>query len=253
MIDALLETPEYAYYFANKWADVLRVKRRNEPTRAPGTFAFHGWIREAVAQDMPYGEFVRSILGATGNETTNPPTVWLKELEKPEQFVDDIAQVFLGQRLACAQCHHHPYEKWSQDDYWGLAAFFGRVGRKEVVNPCRSVNDSSRPTGRRRHYVKSHRRRHQQAYSGKPAIMKALDGEPMDDRHRRRSAHEARRLDGRLEEPVLREGRRQPLLGPLLRPRHRRSARRHARDQSAVATRNCSTLWRKISSRTSSA
>ena len=178
LIDVLLETPEYAFYFANKWADVLRVKRRNEPTRAPGTFAFHGWIREAIAQDMPYGEFVRSILGATGNETTNPPTVWLKELEKPEQFVDDIAQVFLGQRLACAQCHHHPYEKWSQDDYWGLAAFFGRVGRKEIIKPGRSVNDGGNNRSQT-YYVKStgavtNKR------SGKPAIMKALDGEPMD-------------------------------------------------------------------------
>ena len=178
LIDDLLETPEYAFYFANKWADVLRVKRRNEPTRAAGTFAFHGWIREAIAQDMPYGEFVRSILGATGNETTNPPTVWLKELEKPEQFVDDTAQVFLGQRLACAQCHHHPYEKWSQDDYWGLAAFFGRVGRKEIVQPTRSVNDG----GNNRnftYYVKSSGSVTNKR-SGKPAVMKALDGEPME-------------------------------------------------------------------------
>ncbi len=177
LIDALVETPEYAFYFANKWADVLRVKRRNEPARAAGTFAFHNWIREAIAQDMPYSEFVRSILGATGDETTNPPTVWLKELEKPEQFVDDTAQVFLGQRLACAQCHHHPYEKWSQDDYWGLAAYFGRVGRKEVAKPTRDVANANNAKSLA-YYVKStgavlNKR------SGKPAAMKPLDGEPV--------------------------------------------------------------------------
>lgn len=135
LVDALLDTPEYAYYFANKWADILRVKRKGQARSAYGTFAFHGWIQQAMTEDLPYNEFARSILTATGDETTHPPTVWYKELTTPEQFVDDIAQVFLGLRLACAQCHHHPYEKWSQDDYWGIAAFFGRLGRKTTPMP----------------------------------------------------------------------------------------------------------------------
>ena len=130
LIDRLLETPEYAYLFANKWSEVLRVKRRGQPGRAFGTFAFHDWIRAAIAQDMPYDRFAREILTATGGEAECPPTVWYKEVASPEQFVDDVAQVFLGVRMACAQCHHHPFEKWGQDDYWGMAAFYGRVGRK---------------------------------------------------------------------------------------------------------------------------
>jgi hypothetical protein len=135
LIDQLVETPEYAYLFANRWADVLRVKRRGQPDRASGTFAFHAWIKEAIAADKPYDEFARDIVCATGDETKSPPTVWLREVATPEQFVDDVTQVFLGQRLACANCHHHPYEKWSRDDYWGLAAFYGRVGRKQVPIP----------------------------------------------------------------------------------------------------------------------
>jgi hypothetical protein len=135
LIDRLLETPEYSYLFANKWADVLRVKRRGQPDRAAGTFAFHGWIRESIARDKPYDQFVREILAATGDESQAPPTVWYKELQDPQQFNDDVAQVFLGLRIACAQCHHHPYEKWSQDDYWGMAAFFGRLGRKNAQVP----------------------------------------------------------------------------------------------------------------------
>jgi hypothetical protein len=135
LIDRLLDSPEYAYYFANKWADILRVKRRQDNSRTAGTFAFHDWIRQQIAADTPYSEFVRRILSASGDERKNPPTVWYKEIEKAENFVDDVGQVFLGQRLACANCHHHPYEKWSQDDYWGLAAFFGRVGRKSTVRP----------------------------------------------------------------------------------------------------------------------
>ena len=73
LIDGLLETPEYSYYFANKWADILRVKRAQpEPDRAHGTFAFHDWIREAIAADKPYDEFARDILAATGDETDSP-------------------------------------------------------------------------------------------------------------------------------------------------------------------------------------
>ncbi len=135
LVDRLLDTPEYAYFFANKWADILRVKRRNQAARAYGTFAFHTWIREAMAADKPYDEFVRDILCAIGDERKSPPTVWYKEVKTPENFVDDVSQVFMGQRLACANCHHHPYEKWSQDDYWGVAAFFARVGTKAVPTP----------------------------------------------------------------------------------------------------------------------
>ncbi|MCZ2342946.1 MAG: DUF1553 domain-containing protein [Bacteroidales bacterium] len=132
LVDRLVDSPAYADFFAGKWADILRVKRGGKPDRAAGTFAFHAWIREAIARDLPYSEFVRGILTATGDENGSPATVWYKELNNPEQFVDDMAQVFLGQRLACANCHHHPFEKWSQDDYWGLAAFFGRLGRKNI-------------------------------------------------------------------------------------------------------------------------
>jgi hypothetical protein len=175
LIDELLDTPEYSYLFANRWADVLRVKRGGQPGRAEGTFAFHSWIREAIARDMPYDQFVRAILDANGDENTAPPTVWYKDLREPQQFVDDAAQVFLGLRLACAQCHHHPYEKWSQDDYWGLAAFFGRIGRKnvpvlggvqgqqvnrEVVYTTASGNVTNKRTGQ-------------------PADMRPLDGAPM--------------------------------------------------------------------------
>jgi hypothetical protein len=176
LVDKLLESPEYAFYFANKWADVLRVKRRGEQGRATGTFAFHEWIRQAVAEDMPYSDFAREILAATGDERKNPTTVWYKELQNPEQFVDDVSQVFLGQRMACANCHHHPYEKWSQDDYWGLAAFFGRVGRKNMTLPGFDPQRGQvqvqvvfvRTTGN----VQNKR-------TQKPAEIKPLDGQPM--------------------------------------------------------------------------
>jgi hypothetical protein len=176
LIDRLLETPEYTYLFANKWADVLRLKRRGEPDRAFGTFAFHSWIRESIAKDKPYDQFVREILAATGDESQSPPTVWYKELQNPEHLVDDTAQVFLGLRIACAQCHHHPYEKWSQDDYWGLAAFFGQVGRKNVaVLGVSNQRDSTRQVifNRPWSFVRNKR-------TGAVAPIQPLGGQPMD-------------------------------------------------------------------------
>jgi hypothetical protein len=177
LIDQLLETPAYQYYFANKWADVLRVKRRGQPDRAEGTFAFHDWIRTAVATDMPYDEFVRSILGASGDERRNPTTVWYKELVTPEQFVDDTAQVFLGLRMACANCHHHPYEKWSQDDYWGLAAFFGRLDRKKLAVPGQVRQGGQ---GQLNFVYNKSTGSVINKRTGKPAAIKPLDGEPID-------------------------------------------------------------------------
>jgi hypothetical protein len=176
LIDKLLDTPEYAYFFANKWADILRVKRRNQPERAYGTFAFHTWIREAMAADKPYDEFVRDILCAIGDESKSPPTVWYKEVRTPENFVDDVSQVFLGQRMACANCHHHPYEKWSQDDYWGMAAFFGRVGFKPVVTPGRAQQNQQNQ--RQALFVKS-TGNVQNKRTNKTAEPKPLDGDPM--------------------------------------------------------------------------
>jgi hypothetical protein len=177
LVDKLVETPEYAYFFANKWADVLRVKRRNQQGRAAGTFAFHTWIREAVATDKPYDDFVRDIVCAIGDEAKSPPAFWYREVKTPENFVDDVSQVFLGQRLACANCHHHPYEKWSQDDYWGVAAFFARVGTKNVAVPGQQ-NQGNQGGGKQVLFVKSNGSV-QNKRTGKAAPMKPLDAEPM--------------------------------------------------------------------------
>ncbi len=181
LVDALLQRLEYAYYFANKWADVLRVKRggnnNNNGNRAYGTFAFQGWICDAIAADKPYDEFVREILGAVGDESRNPPTVWYKEIVNAEQFVDNASQVFLGLRLACANCHHHPYEKWSQDDYWGLAAFYARVGRKQILVPGQQIQGGQQNNSQLIFVTANGNVVNKR--TNKAAIMRPLDGEPI--------------------------------------------------------------------------
>ena len=189
LIDRLVETPEYSYLFANRWADVLRVKRGNNQNqnRAFGTFAFHNWIREAIASDKPYDQFAREVLAAIGDEAKSPPTMWYRDLQKPEQFVDDACQLFLGVRVACAQCHHHPYEKWSQDDYWGMAAFFAQIGRKPAPNLGVNVQN---PQQARQIIFNRGTGTVINTRTGKVATMRALDAPPVtlatgdDPRHR---------------------------------------------------------------------
>lgn len=129
-VDTLFRRPEYADYWAQKWGELLRNKRRNGDQAKRGTFAFAAWLRNAFAQNMPYDQLVRSVLTAQGNVSDNPPVIWYREVRNITHQVNDTAQLFLGTRINCANCHHHPYEKWSQDDYWSFAAYFGRLGRK---------------------------------------------------------------------------------------------------------------------------
>ncbi len=129
LIDRLLDSPGYGYYFANKWSNVLRNKRAGVNTQ-DFTFRFHDWIRRAVQQNMPYDQFVRNVIAATGDAETHPPVAWYNAVMTSTEQMEDTAQLFLGLRIQCARCHHHPFEQWSQDDYYGFQAFFSRVGRK---------------------------------------------------------------------------------------------------------------------------
>ena len=128
-IDKLLASQDYADYFAGKWARVLRNKRRNADSRH-GTYAFHSWIRNSFYENKPYDQFVRGIVAASGEAGQHAPVIWYREVKDTSQQVEDTAQLFLGLRIQCARCHHHPFEKWSQQDYYAFRAFFSRVGRK---------------------------------------------------------------------------------------------------------------------------
>jgi len=129
LIESLLASPEYADFFANKWAALLRNKRV-EATDARGNFAFHAWIRDSFRTNKPFDQFVREIIAASGTIEENPPVTWYRQVKEPQQQLEDTAQLFLGIRLQCAQCHHHPFEKWSQRDYYSFSAFFSRVEGK---------------------------------------------------------------------------------------------------------------------------
>ena len=113
LIDRLLDRPEYASFFALKWGDILRNRGRGYSTsqQRPGTALFASWIRDSIADNMPYDRFVSEILTASGSQETNPPTVWYRTVRTTPDYVESVAQAFLGIRIQCAQCHHHPAEQ----------------------------------------------------------------------------------------------------------------------------------------------
>ncbi len=133
LVDRLLASGDYADTFANKWSAVLRNRRPSEQDDPKPTFAFHAWIRDSLDTNKPYDQFVREILTARGELETAPTLVWYREVKDPTSQMEDVAQLFLGQRIQCARCHHHPLEKWSQQDYYALAAFFARLEIKEPI------------------------------------------------------------------------------------------------------------------------
>ena len=128
LIDLLLDSPGYGDYFANKWAMVLRNKRVRNNT--PLSFRFHDWVRRALQENMPYDQFARSVLAASGDVEENPAASWFTQVNTVTAQAEDAAQLFLGLRVQCARCHHHPFERWSQNDYYSFQAFFSQVGLK---------------------------------------------------------------------------------------------------------------------------
>ncbi|MFM8356937.1 MAG: DUF1549 domain-containing protein, partial [Verrucomicrobiota bacterium] len=138
VIDRLVASADHAEYFAQKWSALLRNKR-SDARQQRGTYAFHGWIRDSLHQNKPYDRFVREVLTASGDLADNPPVAWYRQVRSSQNQLEDISQLFLGQRLQCAQCHHHPYEKWSQADYWSFGAFFSQVSYQPGSQPGEEV------------------------------------------------------------------------------------------------------------------
>ncbi|MEY4198509.1 MAG: hypothetical protein RLZZ265_249 [Verrucomicrobiota bacterium] len=138
LVDALLASPDYADFFANKWTALLKNKR-DAANDITANFAFHSWVRDSLLANKPYDQLVRQLLAATGTIADNPPVAWYKRVKQPTEQLEDVAQLFLGVRMQCAQCHHHPFERWSQHDYYSMSAFFSQIGRKPTATAGEDV------------------------------------------------------------------------------------------------------------------
>lgn len=130
LIDALLDRPEHAKFWALKWGDLLRlsVKQIGESS----VYKYHRWIESAFAANMPYDRFATELLTARGSTLVNPPANFYRTAANRDDSVETSAQIFLGTRIQCAKCHNHPFERWTQDNYYGMASFFNRIQRRRT-------------------------------------------------------------------------------------------------------------------------
>ncbi len=129
VVDKLIGSPDFVEYWTNKWADLLDVNRKFLGEQ--GAKAYRAWIRKAVAENMPYDQFAHAILTASGSNLDNPPASYYKILRDPDAAMENTTQLFLAVRFNCNKCHDHPFERWTQNQYYELAAFFAQVGRQE--------------------------------------------------------------------------------------------------------------------------
>jgi hypothetical protein len=137
LVDKLVDSDEFASYWTLTLADVLRVN--NKKLNPTGVQKFRHWIYEAVRTDMPMDKFAYEILTARGSVYKNPPANYWRASRDPLDATETTAQLFLGVRIQCAKCHNHPFERWTQDNYYGIGAAFARVGRKVGSTPDEEV------------------------------------------------------------------------------------------------------------------
>lgn len=129
LIDSLLDRPDYVDHWTYKFSDLLRINR--DALGGKGMWTFHSWLHDCLERNVPWNEMVREILAARGSTATNGPANFYKMGSRPEEFCETVTQTFLGIRVQCAKCHNHPFEKWTQSDYYRMANFFSRVGVDE--------------------------------------------------------------------------------------------------------------------------
>jgi len=128
LVDKLIGSPEFVDYWTNKWADLLQVNRKF--LEVDGALAFRNWIRTQVAANVPYDQFVRSVMTASGSNKENPAASYFKILRDAPATMENTTQLFLAVRFNCNKCHDHPFERWTQDQYYQTSAFFAQVGLK---------------------------------------------------------------------------------------------------------------------------
>jgi len=151
LVERLIERPEFADFWALKWADLLRAEERLLDRK--GIETFHRWIRRSIAENKPLDRFARELIAARGSTYFNPAANFYRAIREPVARAEAVAQVFLGTQLRCAQCHNHPFDKWTQDDYYDWADVFARVNYKVLENRRRDNNDGHEFKGEQIVYV----------------------------------------------------------------------------------------------------
>ncbi len=134
LVDELLDRKEFAELWVLKWAELLQIRSSNQVSYK-AMLLYYGWLQDKIARNVPTNEWVKELLGANGGTFKNPATNYYQLETDILKVNENVAQVFMGMRIGCAQCHNHPFDRWTQDDYYGFISFFTQIGRKGGDDP----------------------------------------------------------------------------------------------------------------------
>ncbi|MGL4422523.1 MAG: DUF1549 and DUF1553 domain-containing protein, partial [Gemmataceae bacterium] len=136
LVDELLDRKEFSELWVLKWSELLQIRTDPNGQVSPkAMLQYYGWLQDKIARNVPTDEWVRELLGANGGTFKNPPTNYYQLERDILKVTENVAQVFMGMRIQCAQCHNHPFDRWTMDDYYGFASFFSQIGRKPADDP----------------------------------------------------------------------------------------------------------------------
>ena len=152
LVDQLLERKEFVEIWVMKWAELLQV-RSNQIVSYKATLLYYNWLQEQIASNVPIDKMIIDLLSSEGGTFSNPATNYYENERDTLKVSENVAQVFLGMRMQCAQCHNHPFDRWTMDDYYGFASFFAQIGRKRTNNDPREQLVYNRGRGETKHPV----------------------------------------------------------------------------------------------------
>ena len=134
LVDSLLNRKEFVELWVMKWAELLQIRTTNQISYK-SMLRYYNWLQERIASNMPTDQMVRELLGSSGGTFQNAATNYYQNERDTLKTSENVAQVFMGMRIQCAQCHNHPFDRWTMDDYYSFAAFFSQIGRKRGEDP----------------------------------------------------------------------------------------------------------------------
>jgi hypothetical protein len=138
-VDELMARKEFTELWVMRWAEILQIRSQGNDVSPKGAILYHQWLDRRIAANEPVDKMVHDLLIASGGTFANPPTNYFQLERNTLKLAENVAQAFLGMRIQCAQCHNHPFDRWTMDDYYGFAAFFTQIGRKRGADPRETI------------------------------------------------------------------------------------------------------------------
>ena len=184
LIDELLERKEFSEIWVNKWAELLQIRSSQPRSATSRCSCTTTGSSSRSRKNMPMDQMVQELLGASGGTFKNPATNFYQTTTETLLLTENVAQVFMGMRIQCAQCHNHPFDRWTQDDYYGFAAFFSQIGRKQGEDYRETIvfnsggGEVKHPVGGRRDAAEVPRRRRRPTSRARTAASSWPSGSP---------------------------------------------------------------------------